>query len=257
MGPNDRGGGVTAIPGRITITCQNVLGLIQLAYVMNANGVRSTNPGVVLSTPIEGGPGWINSERYTISAIAEGNPSRPVMEGPMLQEILEDRFQLKIRRGSRELPIYELTVAKGGAKIKPFVEGSCIRATPPERANPAPVGQRYCKTDPAGRGPNMLTDVEGVTIEEYVRSLSMNPVVGIDRPVVDKTGLTGRFNIRVEFAPPANIAAILRSKGQDPGEPTAPALPDAIEDQLGLILKAVKGSGDYYVIDRVERPSEN
>jgi uncharacterized protein (TIGR03435 family) len=94
-------------------------------------------------------------------------------------------------------------------------------------------------------------------MEEYARSLSGNPILGIDRPVVDKTELTGKFNRHVEFAPAENLLARMRANGQDPGESTAPALRDALEGQLGLLLKAVKGPAASYVIEHVERPSEN
>jgi uncharacterized protein (TIGR03435 family) len=234
-----------------------VSGLIQLAYVIYGNGARA-NPALVFNTPIEGGPGWINSETYRVTAKVEGNASQAMMEGPMLQELLEDRLKLKIRRTTRDLPMYELTVGKGGAKLKPFLEGSCIPAAPPKQVEPAPQGQHYCNMGSFGRGgPNMIVDLEGITMAEYTMSLDGNPVLGIDRPVVDKTGLTGKFNLHIEFARPANVLARMRQNGQDVGDPTAPALAEALQDQLGLQLKAVKGTGEYYVIEHIERPSEN
>ena len=80
--------------------------------------------------PIEGGPGWVASERYTINAKAEDNANAYVMQGPLLQTLLENRFKLKIHRETREIPIYELVVAKGGPKLKPFREGICSRCPP-------------------------------------------------------------------------------------------------------------------------------
>ena len=76
--------------------------------------------------PIEGGPSWIDSERYTINAEAEGSPSAAVMKGPMLQSLLAERFQLKTHMESREGPAYALIVAKVGPKLKPWHEGSCV-----------------------------------------------------------------------------------------------------------------------------------
>src|SRR4051812_13451040 len=70
-GPNERGSGGMSFPGRLTLTCQSLSGLIDAAYVIYANGVEAADPGVVSTTPVEGGPGWINSERYTINAKAE------------------------------------------------------------------------------------------------------------------------------------------------------------------------------------------
>src|SRR5690349_20394413 len=110
-GPNDRGGGVSFSPGRITITCQTVSARIQTAFVANANGIHSATPVIAMMTPLQVGPGWINSERYTITASAGADTIRPVMEGPMLQDLLEERFKLKLRGATKELPVYELTVA--------------------------------------------------------------------------------------------------------------------------------------------------
>jgi len=74
---------------------------------------------------ISGGPEWIDSERYDIDAKAERIAKSEMMQGPMLQALLEDRFKLKIHHGTREIPVYNLTVAKDGSKLQPFKEGSC------------------------------------------------------------------------------------------------------------------------------------
>src|SRR5580698_1221154 len=75
---------------------------------------------------ISGGPDWINSERYDIVAKADGSASGKQMTGPMLQTLLEDRFKLRFHRETKLLPVYELTVAKGGTKLKRSKEGGCI-----------------------------------------------------------------------------------------------------------------------------------
>jgi uncharacterized protein (TIGR03435 family) len=117
FGPLERGGGGSFSPGRLTLNCQLVSGLIQMAYLMYPNGTRLNEPGIVLNSPIEGGPGWINSDRYTITAKAEGDASEGVMRGPMFRALLEDRFKLHIRREIHEVPVYALTVAKGRKSI--------------------------------------------------------------------------------------------------------------------------------------------
>jgi hypothetical protein len=116
----------------MTLRCVNVRTLLQSAfktYVDEANLPLPARDGVLLGggpqrTPIEPGPAWIDSERYTIEAKAEGTVDRGMIKGPMLQIILEDRFQLKVHWEDREIPIYGLTVAKGRPKLKPFREGS-------------------------------------------------------------------------------------------------------------------------------------
>ena len=113
----------------MTLNCITVQGLIDAAYVMYADG-RNFNRMKQQLIPIEGGPGWIDSERYTINAKAENDANAYLMEGPLLQTLLENRFKLKIHRETREIPVYNLVVAKGGPKLKPFQEGSCTPMPP-------------------------------------------------------------------------------------------------------------------------------
>jgi uncharacterized protein (TIGR03435 family) len=109
-------------PGRLHFNCATVAGLIQLAYVTYANGQRHSEPHSD-SLPIKGGPAWIYSDRYQLEAKAEGTPREEVMLGPMLQALLEDRFNLKIHRETREIPVYDLTVARGGLRMPPVQPG--------------------------------------------------------------------------------------------------------------------------------------
>jgi hypothetical protein len=120
-GGRSGGGSGNLSPGTLRIDCATVKSLINQAYVFFANG-HVNRPSV----SVEGGPGWINSERYQVDAKAEGSQSQGMMHGPMLQALLEDRFKLKIHRETREAPAYALTVAKGGPKLHPFKEGSCV-----------------------------------------------------------------------------------------------------------------------------------
>ena len=76
--------------------------------------------------PIKGSPAWVNSERYTIDAKGEGPARQEMMRGPMMQALLHDRFKLRVHRESREIPVYNLTVAKGGPKLQPYRDGSCV-----------------------------------------------------------------------------------------------------------------------------------
>jgi uncharacterized protein (TIGR03435 family) len=116
-GGRSRGSPAASSPGRLTLRCQNVMGLIDVAYRFYANG--SVNAPWSWP-PIEGGPAWINSDRYEINAKAEGTPPEAMTHGPMLQALLEDRFKLKIHRETREIQAYLLTVAKNGPKLQPF-----------------------------------------------------------------------------------------------------------------------------------------
>src|ERR1700685_3747483 len=89
---------------------------------------------------IEGGPGWVQSDTYGITAKSETAagqaPNRATMRGAMLRALLEDRFRLKIRHASREGPVLDLTVAKGGLKMRPNIAGSCVVPDPNESPRP-------------------------------------------------------------------------------------------------------------------------
>ena len=110
MVEGQRGGGGNSSPGRLNIQCAPLKGLINQAYLLFENG----HFRIGLPPPIEGGPAWINSEAYEINARAEGAVALETMNGPLLQKLLEDRFQLKVHRETRQAPVYALTVAKGG-----------------------------------------------------------------------------------------------------------------------------------------------
>jgi len=172
-----------------------VMMFIQQAYGRFATG--HVNP-IPPSFSMEGGPAWINSESYSINAKAEGDQSREMMQGPMMQALLEDRFKLKIHRQSRDVPVYALTVAKGGPKLQPFREGSC---TEPDFTKvpvaPAAPGQALCNFMVGiATGPNIKAEAQGRSLDEFSKLLGLV----LDRPVIDRTGISGKFNIHLEFA---------------------------------------------------------
>src|SRR5205823_2257499 len=149
----------------------------------------------------------------------------------------------------------ELTVAKGGPKLTPFQEGSCVPPVITFPPTPPPAGQRYCDRGGRPGGPNRVLVQEGITIDQLCKEiLSGNPVIGLGRRVVDKTGIAGRFVIQLEFAPPPVDPSrpALAERQRALGEPTAPSLLTAIQEQLGLKLEPAKGTGEYLVVDHVE-----
>ncbi len=255
-----------------------VKGLVQMAYVLFANG--HVNPPWSGSVPVNGGPGWINSDRYEIDAKAEGPQSQGMMRGPMLQTLLEDRFKLKLHRETVEVPVYELTVAKGGIKMQELKEGSCTPADfafltqfPPQPLPQLPKGQEYCGGVSADGsrwlgssgtmdGPNLTVEVRGMSLDEFCKMVIGH---GMDRPVINKTGIMQRFVFRLKFAPDETTPKFLQ--GDEPGGAAPNAFPDdlsrgpsiftALQEQLGLKLVPAKGPGEFIVIDHVERPSKN
>jgi uncharacterized protein (TIGR03435 family) len=248
-----RGGGSS--PGRLSIGCALLAdtdntGLIQQAYNRYASG-QFTSPKII---PIEGGADWIHSETFAIDAKADGHPSILMMLGPMMQAILEDRFKLRIHRETRQGPVYELALGKGAPKLKPLQDGSC---TPVLIGHPLPRladGQRYCRNLAA---PGRSVDLEGGTLSTFAGLLGLI----LDRPVIDKTGITDYFEIHLQFSP--DDFAPSRPSTAEPGAsvtvttPEAPGIFQAIQEQLGLKLVPAKGPLDVLVIDHIERPSEN
>lgn len=228
-----RGGGGNSSPGRLKIKCQSVRGLILSAYVLWANGFLD-NSLAAIAVPIEGGPAWIDRERYEINAKAESDVSVGIMQGRMMQALLEDRFKLRVHHRTREIPVYALTVAKGGLKLPRAEHQNC--------ASTGDLPVSSCFVVKSG-GP--LFDILDMSLGEFARSVL--PIAVKDRPVIDKTGIAGRFDFKLEFA--------TDDASTDPSG--LPSIFTAVQEQLGLKLEPTKGMGDYLVIDSIERPSEN
>jgi uncharacterized protein (TIGR03435 family) len=256
-------------PGRITRTCVTAMTLIQDAFVRYADG--KTEPTFAMRMPpINGAPSWATSDLYTLEAKAEGNASKPAMFGPMLQSLLRDRFGLKLHYETKIVPTWELTVAKGGSKLVPTLveRGKCDILLPPGRNLKDREGRTLPGFGSDGRfrtplpppgqpchflvtlmhGRNDFLVGKALPLAELTSYLTR----ATDRPVVDKTGLTGKFDIVLEFAPDDTLEAPQASAASD-----MPTLVTAIEQQLGLKLVSSKGPRDFMVIDHIQRPSAN
>ena len=250
-----------ASPGRLNTGCAvlaqpfPMAGLIQRAYGRLGLG-RPVPLGAAL--PVVGGPSWTSSDAYIINATAPGG-SVENMEGPMLQAALEERFKLKLHRETRQVPVYALTRAKSGFKLRAVVAGSC---TPPDFSTypmPAlPAGQHYCNNTGVGgrKGPNTVLNQDESSVDNLAKLLTLI----LDRPVIDKTGLAGIYNFHLEFAIDQTTPGVLSSP--DFPAPPSDASPAAsiftvVQEQLGLKLEPTKGPRDVLVIDHIERPTEN
>jgi uncharacterized protein (TIGR03435 family) len=111
-------------PGTLSLGCWNLRTVILQAYEVFASGkFDPLNP--MPSTPVEGDPAWIRSARYSFDAKSDSPQSGAMMRGPMMQVLLEERFHMKTHRETREVPIYLLTVDKGGPKFQAAKQGSC------------------------------------------------------------------------------------------------------------------------------------
>jgi uncharacterized protein (TIGR03435 family) len=205
---------------------------------------------------LSGAPAWLMSERYDIEAKAEGNPSMSEML-PMIQALLEDRLKLKVHRETKEQQVYALLVAKAGRLHE--AEGECAPrpSTPPPPPEPGKM-----PTAPCGgffMFPGRLSG-QKVGIAQLIDPLSRFT----GRVVLDKTNLTGKYDINLDYtpeqgqfqappggAPPPGLAPL------PPTDPNGPSLFTALQEQLGLKLESQKGPVEMLVIDHVERPSEN
>ena len=248
-----RGGGVRLSPGRMALNCQPVSAFIAWAYVQYRDGrARPFSAIGNAGTAVEGGPSWIRSDYYTIEATVNGSPSNALMQGPMLQSILEDRFKVKVHSETRDVPVFHVTVAPGGPKLRPFRQGTCVpinlhreEPVPP----PLPAGQRYCDSFVTPKGATIAIHAEGSSVEEFV-TLFLSTLSFAERRVVDRTGITGLFDIELEFTPP-------RSADDPAAGQAGVSIFTALREQLGLRLESARGPGEFLVIDHVERPTEN
>jgi uncharacterized protein (TIGR03435 family) len=239
-------------PGRLSLWCWPLRRLIQDAYEVFATGkLDPLNPAFPL-TPLDGGPGWMNSASYTIDASTSSPQTIVMMRGPMMQKLLKDRFNLRIHRETREVPVYFLTVVPGGSKLSPTPEGACNRLSEldPTWSPVIPPGSKpWCVvTSPLKQESRMTWDVKGMSMDVF--SKLINP----GRPVIDKTGLSGTYDIRLEWwldespSSPDSGAAI---------DPTHVSFIQAVRKQLGLELQPGKGPREFLLIDHLERPAEN
>jgi uncharacterized protein (TIGR03435 family) len=186
---------------------------------------------------ISGGPGWIESDHYDIVAVTPGEV-RPTHDEQMsmLRTLLTERFKLGFHREEKVFSIYELKVAKNGPKLK-------VSTAPPDDP-PALISTVYPQ--------RIVMPARNVTMSDLARLMQR---AILDRPVVDKTGLTGRYDFDLEWAPDET-----QFGGEVPAAPTeAQAAPlfSAIQQQLGLRLEATRGPVQALVVDKAERPSAN
>jgi uncharacterized protein (TIGR03435 family) len=215
---------------------------------------------------ILGGPGWVVTDRWDIEARAEegsitsltglADPNVPDPMAIRLQSLFEDRFQLKIHRETRELPVYELAVMKSGLKMKLSEDQTPFRLPEPGTApvpRPQQTGSVARYNMRIGRG---SIEASAVEVASFVQALSQQA----GRTIIDKTGLNGLYDIKLQWmpdTPPPNNSAATGGPEAAPIDQNGPSMFTAIEEQLGLRLESAKGPVDVIVIDSVQKPSEN
>jgi uncharacterized protein (TIGR03435 family) len=193
---------------------------------------------------LSGGPSWIDSDRYDIDPKAADDPPKPSDIRPiteeqrnansnrirlMIQSLLAERFKLAVHKESKEGTVYWLVVAKNGLKIKEL----------PPSSNPNPPQTLQ-------GGGNGVLHAEGIKLADLVDSL----VEEVGHPVIDKTNLTGNYNLDLKWTPD-------HSPADASNETNGPSIFTALQEQAGLKLEPHKAPVDVLVIDQVEKPTEN
>jgi uncharacterized protein (TIGR03435 family) len=192
-----------------------------------------------------GEPSWSNTQRFDIEAKVAPTDAPALgkmtfeQRRTMFQSILADRFKLVVHHETRELPIYVLSVAKGGPKLKPSAPD-----------------------DPAGQAPRrvglMITRGKVTANDTQLSTLLTVLSRTLGRTVIDKTGLTGNYDFTLEYAPEEGGPPPPGEAAQPASPPdSAPSIFTALKEQLGLKLDSAKGPVDVIVIDHIEKPAEN
>lgn len=182
---------------------------------------------------VQGGPAWLDMDKYNIVAKAENADASPDDIKAMLRTLLAERFKLAVHRETKDLPVYTMVVGKNGSKLQEATEeqksSSSVRGT--------------------SRGLQM-------TYQKVAMPLLINTLANmLGSPVLDKTGLTGRYNFTLEWTDER-----FRRPANGPDAPEFEAFPDlfsALQNQLGLKLEVKKGPVEVLVVDHAEKATEN
>jgi uncharacterized protein (TIGR03435 family) len=239
---------------RFNATKYSVYQLILLAY---GKDCARENMASADDLVFRDGPEWIFSDQYDIEArIPDGPPAitvRPYTTGgnsytpsprllTMLQNLLADRFKLVLRRETKEMPVYFLTEAKGGAKMTAWKEGDRISA---------PIGVGY---SPNSSGTQYVARM--VAYKASLPQIAETVRIVVGRHVLDRTGIPGEFKFNLLFAPSEAMEAEISQHSTLPIM-TSPSLQTALESEVGLKLEPGRGPVEFLTIERIERPSEN
>ena len=225
--------------GRVHATSMTLKFLVQMVYH-------------VQDFQVSGGPSWLTSLRYDIEAKTDA-PAKDREVSVMLQQLLADRFQLVFHRETRELPVYALILARKNGKLGPGMveskEGSC---TPPDPTKPSEAsGKPNC-----GQGWGNARTLRSSSVQMDYLATSLSRL--LRTKVIDQTGLTGKYDITLDWTPDERIAFSLPpNAAKAAAESGLPDLFGALQQQLGLKLESHKESVEVLVIDHAEKPSEN
>jgi uncharacterized protein (TIGR03435 family) len=229
------------------------------AYKLTPNQVRDVQSQL---------PKWASSDRFDIQARANGNPTKDQFR-LMMQDLLGDRFKLAIHFETKQVPVLEMVLDKPGklgAHLQPHPgDAPCSTAPPAPGTAPGPPAlipggfPEMCGALIAGPSPGapgrIRVGARNVPMAMLATSFSVPQMTGVDRPILDKTGLSGTFDFTLEFTPQINGPLPPGANFQP--DPTGPTFLQALKEQLGLKLDSKTGLVDVIVVDHVDHPSEN
>ena len=218
-----------------------------------------------------GGPNWMNTDRFDINAVAEDVPPQPPTPGTpnrmqlLVRSLLKERFALKTHNETRELPLSYLVMAREDRKLGERLRPSTIdcRALMAERAKAAKEGAPPVPPAPPKPGEIPPCGMRGGLGQITAGSMALSnfaQMLGsmLNRPIYDRTNLTGNFDIQLEYTPdqmPQIPPGVTLPPGLTLPSPDGPSLNTALQEQLGLKLDATRGPVDVLVIDSVEQPT--
>jgi uncharacterized protein (TIGR03435 family) len=240
-GPTESG---TQPGGRVTMINVPVRMLIRSAYQ-------------VQDEQIVDAPNWINTEHFDVVAKAAAEIPRPTPDNPgplpsLMRSLLVERFKLAVHRETREFPAYALRLARRDGKLGPQLHRStadcaAIAAARGGSAGPPPSGTDRPRCGIRAAGGEMIAG--GLPLSQLASLLSSM----VQRVVIDKTGLTGIFDFELKWTPDRTPPGTPASTA--PGDPDAPSIFTALQEQLGLKLESAKNPVEVLVVDHVERPT--
>jgi len=261
--PLTQGGSSAAIDAKVKLPEYDVASIKENKSGTNRMEWRSTDDGFsatnlhmksliasaygVNEELVSGGPGWLNSSGFDINAKVAGEDMAALknlsgkQRAAMLQPLLQDRCKLKAHVATRMLPIFNLEVSRAGTKLK---QSNAPKFDKAEARDHPDI--KYSGTTMSGPG---YFTAYGISMSQ----LADNLTYVVDHTVMDKTGLSGTYDVQLKFARGEDTASSKPDNGADP----APSIFTALEEQLGLKLQSTKGPVDTLVIDHIEKPSEN
>jgi uncharacterized protein (TIGR03435 family) len=216
------------------------------------------------------GPSWLDSIQYTVIANVPAGTTKEQL--PMMwQRLLQERFHLEVHHEVRDFPTYELVVAKGGPKLKPSAgdPGKPVPGVRPAQGADGfpilPPGARHFFSQPIENGVQITRETfRDASMAELAQEIawplgqrSWEHSISVGR-IVDKTGLPGKYDFRLEYTGTHSPGGAFSQPGADGQASTVPDLFGAVQRQLGLKIEASKAPADILVVDHVDRmPTEN